>query len=104
MQCIVIFITTADKKESERLSSALLKKRLIACANLVNNIESCFWWKRKRQKAKECLIIAKSRKMLLNKIIKTVRSMHSYECPEIIAIPISGGYRPYMEWIRKETM
>ncbi|MFH1854154.1 MAG: divalent-cation tolerance protein CutA [Candidatus Omnitrophota bacterium] len=103
MQYITIFITAANKKEAKKIACILLEKRLIACANLVKDIESYFWWQGKKEKAKEYLIIAKTRKALLNKIIKAVKPVHSYECPEIIAIPIIGGNRSYMEWIRKET-
>ncbi|MBU1887674.1 MAG: divalent-cation tolerance protein CutA [Candidatus Omnitrophica bacterium] len=104
MQGIIIFITAADKKEAKKIAGILLKNRLVACANLIKDIESYFWWQGKKQKAKECLIVAKTKKTLLNKVIKLVSSIHSYECPEIIAVPVIGGYRPYMDWIEKETL
>lgn len=103
MQGIIIFITATDKKEARKIVDSLLEKRLVACANLIKDIESCFWWQGKKQKAKECLIMAKTRKALLNKVIKLVSSTHSYDCPEIIAAPVAGGYKPYMDWIKKET-
>ncbi|MBU3911543.1 MAG: divalent-cation tolerance protein CutA [Candidatus Omnitrophica bacterium] len=103
MQGIIIFITAADKKEAKKIAGILLKNRLVACANLIKDIESYFWWQGKKQKAKECLIVVKTKKTLLNKVIKLVSSIHSYECPEIIAVPVIGGHRPYMDWIEKET-
>ena len=76
---------------------------MIACANIIDGVESHFWWRGKKEKARECLIIAKTKKSHLSKIIKKVKSIHSYEVPEIIALPIIGGYKQYLEWIKKEA-
>ena len=100
---ISIFITAPNKREAKKISSALLERRMIACANIIDGVESHFWWRGKKEKARECLIIAKTKKSHLSKIIKKVKSIHSYEVPEIIALPIIGGYKPYLEWIEKEA-
>jgi len=99
----LVFITASNKREAEKISSALLERRMIACASILDGVESHFWWKGKKEKARECLIIAKTKKSHLSKIIKKVKSIHSYEVPEIIALPIVGGYKPYLEWIEKEV-
>lgn len=96
---IVIFITVSNKKEAQRISEALLKDRLAACVNIVNKIESIFWWQGKINRTGEILLIVKSKKSKLNKIIKRVKSIHSYEVPEIIALAIIGGYKNYLEWL-----
>lgn len=95
----VIFITCANNKEAERIARALVKNKLAACVNIVDKIKSVFWWQGKIDQAKETLLIAKSKQSNLAKVIKLVRSLHSYELPEIISLPISGGYKPYLEWI-----
>jgi len=95
----VIFITCANNKEAEHIAEALVKNRLAACVNIVDRIKSVFWWQGKIDRAKETLLIVKSKKSNLAKIIKLVKSLHSYQVPEIIALPISGGYKPYLEWI-----
>lgn len=100
---ISIFITAPDKREAKKISSALLDMRMIACANIIDNIESYFWWKGKKEKTRECLVIAKTKKSRLSKIIKKVKSIHPYEVPEIIALPIIGGYKQYLEWIDREA-
>ena len=100
---IVLFITTPDKKEAERISKVLLDARLIACANIIRGVDSRFWWKGKKEKAKECLIIAKTRKALFNKLIKVVKKEHSYEVPEIIAMPIISGHKLYLDWVASST-
>ena len=96
---IVVFITCANKKEAERIAEKLIRSKLAACVNIVRDVESRFWWQAKLDKADELLLIAKSTKVKLNKIIKLVKSLHSYEVPEIIALPIVGGNEKYLEWI-----
>ncbi len=96
---IVIFITASNKNEAERIARALLKNKLAACVNIVGGVESFFWWQGKIDSASEALLVIKSKKQKLNKIIKLVKSMHSYEVPEIIALPIASGSRQYLKWI-----
>ena len=100
---IVVFITTANKKEAERISRVLLDARLIACANIIGGVDSRFWWKGKKEKAREFLLIAKTRKSSFSKLVKAVRKNHSYEVPEIIAMPIISGHKPYLDWIANST-
>ncbi|MBI5145322.1 MAG: divalent-cation tolerance protein CutA [Candidatus Omnitrophica bacterium] len=95
----VIFITCAHKKEAENIAKALIKNKLAACVNIVDKINSLFWWQGKVDCAQEVLLIIKSKRTKLNKIIKLVKSRHSYQVPEIIALPIIGGYKPYLNWI-----
>lgn len=80
---IIIFITASSKKEAERIANGLVDKRLAACVNIVPNIKSIYTWKGKKEKANEVLLIAKSKKERFNRIIKQVKSLHSYEVPEI---------------------
>ena len=67
--------------------------------NILDNIASLFWWQGKVEKCKETLLIIKSKKNLLPKIIKKIKTIHSYSCPEIIALPIIGGNKDYLDWI-----
>jgi periplasmic divalent cation tolerance protein len=96
---IVIFITAANIKEAKKIASALLKGRLVACVNILDRIESLFLWNKKSERAKEVLLIAKSKKDKFTKIAKLVKALHSYQTPEIIALPIVDGYKPYLRWI-----
>ncbi len=99
MNAIVIFITCANRKEAKLISLSLLKNRLAACVNILDKVKSFFCWQGKTDQADEVLLIIKSNKKNLSRIIKLVKSMHSYEVPEIIALPILGGYKPYLRWI-----
>ncbi|MCX5701065.1 MAG: divalent-cation tolerance protein CutA [Candidatus Omnitrophica bacterium] len=96
---MVLLITVSDKKQAHRIAKALIKNKLVACVNILGGVESFFWWNKKIDSAKEILLIAKSRNEKLNKIIKLVKAMHSYDCPEIIALPITGGSKTYLDWI-----
>ncbi len=96
---IVIFVTTPNKKEANHIARQLIKKRLAACVNIINGIDSLFWWQGKLDHAKEALLIIKSQKSKLGRIVKLVRSAHSYKVPEIIALPIIGGEKRYLRWI-----
>ena len=96
---IVIFVTASNKKEARSIAGALIKRKLVACVNIIDGVESHFWWQGKVDRAKENLLIIKSKKIKLPAIIKTVKAHHSYEVPEIIALPIVGGFTPYLRWI-----
>ncbi len=96
---IVIFITASNKKEAKKIAEALIKNRLAACVNIIDKIESFFWWQGKVERANETLLIIKSQREKLTKIIKLVKSIHSYKVPEIIALRIIGGEKNYLKWI-----
>ncbi|MCX5703899.1 MAG: divalent-cation tolerance protein CutA [Candidatus Omnitrophica bacterium] len=99
MDKIIIFVTCANKKEADRIAKALLKEKLVACVNILDKVESFFWWEAKIDHAQETLLIIKSKKTKLAQIIKLIKSMHSYKVPEIIALKIAGGDKDYLRWI-----
>jgi periplasmic divalent cation tolerance protein len=96
---IVIFIAVPNKKEADKIARQLIENRLAACVNIIDKIESVFRWEGRVDRAKEVLLVIKSKKSKLTNIIKLVKSMHSYEVPEIIALPLIGGYKPYLNWL-----
>ena len=96
---IIIFITTSNKKEAQKIAQALIEQKLAACVNIIETIQSLFWWKAKVDHAREALLIVKSVKIKLTKIIRLVKSLHSYQVPEIIALPILAGNKDYLRWI-----
>jgi len=95
----MIFITASRKNEAAGIAKALLKSKLAACVNIVDKVESFFWWQGKIDRAREYLLIAKSVKANLPKVCRLVKSMHSYDVPEIIAVAIAGGSKTYLDWI-----
>ena len=103
MELNIVYITAKDKKEARKIGRELILARLAACVNIIDNINSMYWWERKIQDDKEAILIAKTRKSLLPKLIKKAKSLHSYSCPCIISWPLSGGNREYLDWLSKET-
>lgn len=101
---LVVFITAANKGgEAERIANALIAQRKAACVNIIPKVNSRFWWQGKIDSAEETLLVVKTRAVLLNEVIRTVKEIHSYEVPEIIAMPIVGGNQDYLDWIKRET-
>ena len=98
-QYIMVFVTTTSKSEAEKISQNLLDERLIACANIIGPMASHFHWKGKVEQAEEFLIIMKSRSDLFELLSNLVARVHSYEVPEIVAIPIIAGSKSYLAWI-----
>jgi len=96
---IVVFMTVSDEKEATKIVRSLLKERLIACANIVGPVSSLFWWEGKIDKASEFLVIMKSRKNLFKKLSERVKELHSYEVPEVIALPVIEGLPSYLNWL-----
>ena len=96
---LVVLVTAKDKKEAQKIATSLIRRKLAACVNIVNKVDSVFFWAGKIDQAKESLLMIKSKKEKLLQIIKLVRSLHSYEVPEIIAIPIIAGDKSYLRWI-----
>ena len=104
MKDIVIFITAGSRAEARKIAKCLVGRRLAACVNIVPDIESVYTWKGKTETAREVLLIAKSKKRLFARIEKAVKGLHSYECPEIIALSIVDGSRDYLKWIEGSTL
>lgn len=96
---IIVLVTTNDKAEAEKISQTLLAEKLIACANIISNITSCFLWQGKVKQAEECLVVMKTRKSLFGELQLCVKAMHSYEVPEILELPIVDGSEQYLSWL-----
>jgi periplasmic divalent cation tolerance protein len=96
---ILVFVTTGSKEEAEKITQKLLGSRLIACANIINSVTSHFHWLGKIDCAEECLVIMKSRIDLFGELVECVKGLHSYEVPEVLAIPIVAGSESYLGWM-----
>src|SRR3989304_8209898 len=97
MDVIVVLITAGSIEEGERIAGSLIDSHLVACVNVVPSVKSIFIWEGKTDQQTEVLLIAKSRKALLNQIIEHVKKIHSYSVPEVIAIPVIGGSEDYLK-------
>ncbi|MFA5142703.1 MAG: divalent-cation tolerance protein CutA [Candidatus Omnitrophota bacterium] len=95
----IILVTCQSKIEARKIASSLLKKRLAACVNIMPGVDSRFWWKGNIDRSGEVLLTAKSVRRNFMRIEKAVRRLHSYDVPEIIAIPLIAGSADYLRWI-----
>jgi periplasmic divalent cation tolerance protein len=100
---IVVLVTAKDEIEADKIAEHLVRQKLAACANVLSGINSFFRWRDKLDKAEEVLLIVKTRKSLFKKLERAVRSLHSYDLPEIIALPIIMGSKDYLDWVRQST-
>ena len=100
---IVVFVTASAEEEAHRIAELLLNQRKAACINIIPKVDSLFWWQGKLDSARESLLIIKTAASLLPEIVDLVKSVHSYEVPEIIAMPVVGGNEDYLRWIDNEV-
>lgn len=101
---LVIFVTTPDVSAAEMIARSIVEEKFAACVNIVPGVKSFYQWEGKLEHAQEALLVIKTTKMLFPKIEQCVRAMHSYEVPEIIAVPVIRGSHPYLSWIDKNVL
>jgi len=99
MKDVVIFITSGSDEEANRLARTLVEEKLAACVNILSGVESLYWWKGKIESSKERMLVVKTQGKMVRRVVKRVKEIHSYEVPEIIALPIVEGNRDYLKWI-----
>lgn len=103
LDAIIVLITAATVEEAKVISRTILHNRLAACVNMIPRVASAFWWDGDVQGEKESLLIVKTLKKHLPRVIKEVKEVHSYSVPEIIALPIVAGNEDYLEWLAEST-
>ena len=100
---LVVLVTASGSEEAQKIAEHLLNRRKAACVNVVPAVSSFFWWQGKVDTDQESLLVIKTRASVLNEVIALVGQLHSYDVPEIIALPIVGGNQGYLEWIGREV-
>ena len=98
------YITAPNKKEAEKIAKKLLNKKLIACANVISNVNSYFVWKNKVQNSKEIIICGKTTLKNQKKIINIVKKIHSYSVPCVIFFDIKSGNKDFLKWIERSVI
>ena len=96
---LVVLITTGSQDEAEQIAQALVADMLAACVNILPGVTSVYRWEGQVQRDQEWLLLAKSRHDVLDRLIERVRALHSYDVPEIVALPLAGGSEPYLRWL-----
>jgi periplasmic divalent cation tolerance protein len=96
---IVVLITAGSEEEAHSIAESLVKRKKAACINIVPSVDSLFWWEGKIDSARESLLLVKTKASLFPEIVELVKRTHSYEVPEIIALPIIAGSEDYLKWL-----
>lgn len=103
MTAVLVYMTAKDKQEAERVGQALIEARLAACVNIIDPMQSMFFWQGAVQQEQETVLLAKTKVGLVSELTRTVKSVHSYECPCVVAVPVIDGNPEFLEWIKEET-
>ncbi len=98
--CVMVFVTCKTSAEARRIGRAMVASRRAACANILpGKIESIYRWKGKVERARETLLLLKTTRRGWPKLRDGIRRLHSYDVPEIVAMPIVAGLAEYLAWI-----
>lgn len=103
MEINLIYMTAGSKDEARMIGKALISAGLAACVNIIENMYSMYMWDGKLQDDTETIMIAKTTKDRLPDLIEKVKSLHSYECPCIVSLPVSDGNPAFLKWIANEV-
>ena len=98
-----VYMTAGSIEEAKSIGQILVGQNLAACVNLLENMTSIYKWEEKLEESQEVIMIAKTRKTLMPKLIEKVNSLHSYDCPCILELPIQGGNPNFLSWIKSQT-
>ena len=100
----IVLVTCGSLTEGRRVARSAVSKRLAACVNIIlSPVESFYTWKGNLEKAREYLLVIKTTEKCLAKLEKEVKQLHSYKVPEFIALPILGGSKDYLAWLRESV-
>lgn len=99
----LIYITVPTQEEAMSIGQALVSQRLAACVNILEHMHALYWWKGEMESGEEVVLLAKTRGSLVTEVVRKVTAMHSYECPCVVSVPITGGHPAFLEWISQET-
>lgn len=100
MDIRIALTTTANREEADRIALALVETRLAACVNIVEGVHSVYRWKERVEQAAEVLLLIKTTEDKLSSVEQTLKTLHSYELPELVVLPVVGGSLPYLQWIQ----
>lgn len=102
-QAVLIYITTESQEQARAIATTVVEQKLAACANIVPAIESIFFWEGTMQHSNESLLLLKSTQDRVEALCAAVKALHSYTCPCIVALPLTGGNPDFMRWVHSTT-
>jgi periplasmic divalent cation tolerance protein len=102
-ETLAVLITAPDEENAARIGRTLVEERLAACANIIRGVRSIYRWKEEIFDEPECMLLIKTAADNFTFLEKRIRELHPYEVPEVIALRISEGSKPYLDWIEENT-
>ena len=103
MSTVMVYVTAGSRAEATTIGRTIVEERLAACANVVPEITSYYWWEDAVHEDSEASLILKTREELVEKVISRVKELHSYDCPCVVSFSIAAGNEDFLNWIIKET-
>ena len=100
---LVVLMTAGSREEADKIANALVTEMLAACVNVLPGVTSVYRWEGAVQRDQEWLLLAKSTREVLDDLVRRVHALHSYELPEVVALPITGGSEAYLHWVDGEV-
>jgi len=100
---MLVYITTGDAEEARDIGGELLMRHLAACVNIIEKMESIYWWQGKLERSDEAVLIAKTTPELVETLVGTVKNIHSYDCPAIMVLEAKQGNDEFFEWVKSHT-
>jgi periplasmic divalent cation tolerance protein len=98
-----VYMTAGSKEEARKIGKELVMARLAACVNILDHMNSFYWWDGEIQDDTEVVMIAKTTAARLPDLVKKVKSLHSYDCPCVVSLPVAGGHPAFLDWIAGEV-
>jgi periplasmic divalent cation tolerance protein len=103
MSYLFAYITVADMAEAEKTGRSLVENRLAACVNIFTGMQSMYMWQGRMERSQEAVVIAKTTEKLKQRLLEQVKKVHSYECPCVVFLPVSGGNPDFLRWMDEMT-
>ncbi|MGD9365598.1 MAG: divalent-cation tolerance protein CutA [Desulfobacteraceae bacterium] len=103
MSAFFVYITTKDKAEAREIGRHLVHSKIAACVNILDQMNSMYVWQGEFQDDQEAVMIAKTTEEKVPELIAAVKARHSYECPCIVALPITDGHPDFLNWISRQV-
>jgi periplasmic divalent cation tolerance protein len=103
METNFIYMTAGDKAEAQKIAGELVASKLAACVNILDNMNSIYMWQGEIQEDSEVVMIAKTTRACVPQLVEKVKSLHSYDCPCIVSLPVLEGHRPFLDWIETQV-
>lgn len=103
MDLCLCYVTCSSKEEALKIGRAVVEQRLAACANILDGLTSIYRWEGTIHTDPETLLLLKTRRDVVQRLVETVVELHSYDCPCVTVVPITGGHPDYLEWVIEQT-